>query len=247
VSGKLDVIDSSLENLNVMLSQKLDGINSSIENFSLMLDWRLSELIDQQRITNLLQENIALLLRVPDFQKERQYYIEQGFKHYKNAALDDDLYKDSIENLLEAEKREATDYVVLHRIAMIYLYAPKLLDLIKAEDYFRRAAKYAVVESSPNAQQTLNILSGNVRQNLSAQGTTVEGAKAVAAKAYFQAGVSCYAQGKFAEAVELTGKAFSLLPSFLEAGFIQAKSLAVIGKGEKAAEILSKIIIKERF
>jgi hypothetical protein len=218
-----------------------------MENLGIMLDWRLSEVIHQLRISNLLQENIALLLRVPDFQKERQYFIEQGFKHYGNARLDDDLYEDALKNLLEAEKRETSDYVVLHLIGMIYLYSPKLQDKAKAEDYFRRAAKYAIVEANPDARQTLNLLAGNVGQNLSAQQTMPKAAKAVAANSYFQAGISCYVQGKFGESVELCEKVRSLSPHFLEAGFLQSKSLAVLGNGEKSAEILRSVIETKRF
>lgn len=65
---------SSLDQGFAEIAGELDQLNS-------MLDWRLSVTIDQQRISNLLLENVALLLRIPDVQKERQYYIEQGFKH----------------------------------------------------------------------------------------------------------------------------------------------------------------------
>lgn len=240
-------IAESAEMICGSLDEGFGEVSGKLDDISAMLDWRLSAVEDQLRISNLLLENITLLLRVPDFQKERQYYIEQGFKHYKNAKLDSDLFKDALKNLLEAEKRENSDYVILHRIGMIHLYAPELLDFSKAENYFRRAAKYAIVESNPDAQQTLNLLAGDSRQNLSAQATTPDAAKEVAAKAYFQAGISCYLQGKFADAVELCSKAYSLLPTLLEAGFLQAKSLAVIGKGKETADVLRKVIETESF
>lgn len=234
ISSNLDNINSSIENLTF-----------STENLALMLDWRLSEEINQQRISNLLLGNVALLLRVPDFQKERQYYIEQGFKHYKNASLDADLYEDALKNLLEAEKRETTDYIVLYQIGMIYLHSTKKesQDWAKAEDYFRRAAKYSIVESNPESQRTLNILVGEVNQNIS----TPEAAKEFAARAYFRAGIACYRQDKFAEAAELCEKAYSLSPSLLEAGFLQAKSLAVLDKAEESVEILRGVIQAQPF
>ncbi len=240
-------LDDGFGGITNSLEAGFSKVSQQVENLSIMLDWRLSTVIHQLKISNLLQENIALLLRVPDFQKERQYFIEQGFKHYKNARFDNDLYEDSLKNLLEAEKRETTDYVVLHLIGMIYLYSSKLLDIAKAEDYFRRAAKYSVVESNPEAQRTLNILSGNVGQNLSANETLPKNAKVVAANSYFQAGISCYAQGKFAEANELSEKAFNLSPYFLEAGFLLTKTLVLLGDSEKAAEILQGIIKKNRY
>lgn len=240
-----DVVTDALGSGFSDISLKLGNIDSSIENLALMLDWRLSEVINQQKISNLLLGNIALLLRVPDFQKERQYYIEQGFKHLKNASIDSDLYEDALKNLLEAENRETTDYIVLYQIGMIYLHSKKkeTEDFPKAENYFRRAAKYSIVESNPEAIKTLNILAGDVNQNIS----TTAAAKEFAAKSYFQAGVACYVQGKFPEAIELSEKAFSLSPTLLEAGFLQSKSLAVLGNGDKSAEILRGLIVKERF
>ena len=183
------------------VSEGISGIQASISDVGRMLDWRLTLMIDQQRVSNLLLENVALLLRIPDVQKERQYHIEQGFKHYKNAAIDADLYQDALANLLEAEKREKTDYVVLHRIGMIYLHAPKpLLDLPKAEDYFKRAAKYATAESDMNATPVFNILAGDVTKRLaeqSIQSISTDMVKMIAAESFFQASIACYEQEKF--------------------------------------------------
>lgn len=222
-------------------------LSGSLDDLAATLDWRLTAVEDQLRISNLLLENIGLLLRIPDFQKERQYYIEQGFKHYKNAAFDNDLFQNALENLLEAEKREISDYVVLHRIGMIYLYAPDQFNPVKAEDYFRRAAKFAVVESNPDAQQSLNLLAGDPSRNLSSQASTPYSAKAVAAKAYFQAGIACYIQGNFNDALSLSLKAYELIPSNLEAGFNAAKCHAVLGEVNKSVAIVAGLISKERF
>ena len=243
-----DNFDDVTNTLNIGfsdVSNKLSNVSYAIQNLAVMFDWRLSEVINQQRISNILLGNIVLLLRVPDFQKERQYYIEQGFKHYKNASLDEDLYEDALKNLLEAEKREVTDYIVLYQIGMIYLHSTKeeIKDFAKAEDYFRRAAKYSIVESNPEAQRTLNILVGENNQSIS----TPEAAKIFAANSYFRAGISCYLQNKFLLAIELSEKAYSLLPSLLEAGFLQAKSLVKLDKTKNAVEILQDIIEQQPF
>jgi|GEM_PF-1885355 len=229
------------------LSGHLSEINASINELGTMLDWKLSHMIEQQRISNLLLENVAVLLRIPDVQKERQYYIEQGFKHYKNAALDGDLYEDALDNLLKAEKLEKTDYIVLHFVGMIYLYSPQMLDQLKAEAYLRKAAKYAVVESDPNAERIFNILLGDINKPLAEQRVLPDAPKLMAAKSYFHAGVACYTQGKFADAIELSDKAFSLDPTLLEAGFMKAKALAANGAEAKAVEVLVDVIKAERF
>jgi hypothetical protein len=229
------------------LDQGFAEIAGELGQLNSMLDWRLSVTIDQQRISNLLLENVALLLRIPDVQKERQYYIEQGFKHYKNAAIDDDLFEDALENLIKAEKLEKSDYVILHRIGIIYLYSPKMLDLSQAEAYFRKAAKYAVVESDPAGQQAFNILAGQADSRLAGQSVTPDAIKKIAGDSYFQAGIACYAQGKFADALELSSRAYGLLPSMLEAGFLKAKVLAATGSEVEAAETAQAVIEAERF
>jgi hypothetical protein len=229
------------------LDQGFAEIAGGLDQLNRMLDWRLSVAIDQQRISNLLLENVALLLRIPDVQKERQYHIEQGFKHYKNAAIDDDLFEDALENLTKAEKLEKTDYVVLHRIGMIYLYSTKMLDLSQAEAYFRKAAKYAVVESDAAAQQAFNILAGKVNSSLAGESVRPDAIKTIGADSYFQAGIACYAHGKFAAALELSSKAYELLPSMLEAGFLKAKTLAATGSEAEAAGTLQGVIKAERF
>jgi len=238
------------ETINFGFDRIADGlseIGSGINELGVMLDWRMNMMIEEQRISNLLSENIALLLRVPEIQKERQYHIEQGFKHFKNASQDPDLYSDALENLLEAEKREKTDYITLHRIGMIYLYSPNHIDAKRAEDYFRRAAKYAVVESDPKAARIANILSGNVKSKLSEQEASVENIKIIAAESYHQAGIACYVQGKLAESSELSEKAATLVSTMLEARFTQAKALIANGKVEESVKVSRDIVQTNRF
>ncbi|MBL7803466.1 MAG: hypothetical protein JNL02_07005 [Saprospiraceae bacterium] len=229
------------------ISYGIDGLNSELNEMASMLDWKLSLVIEQQRITNLLMGNIAFLLRIPDIQKERQYHIEQGIKFLKNAIFDNDFYNDSLTNLLKAEKIESTDFFALHRIGLIYMYSPKHLALEKAEDYFKKAAKYAVAESNVGASVTTNYLTGDIDRNLLAQSPTPDSIKIQAAEAYLFAGRSCYIQGKFSEAADLAGKGFSLVPQMIEAGFTQAKALAANNNESQAAIVLERVINTDRY
>ena len=224
------------------IASELAGLDASVGRLSRMIDWRLSEVIDQQRINNVLLGDIASLLRIPDVQKERQYHITQGFKHYKNAAIDGDLCRDALENFLEAESREKTDYIVLHRIGMIYLYSPALLNLEMAESYFRKAGKYAVVESDPGAYRIASILSGDENETGNA-----DSIKNLASDSYFQAGVACFAQRKYGDAQELSRKAYDLNPQLYEAGYLIAKVLMFGNDETQAANIIERIIQSERF
>jgi hypothetical protein len=229
------------------ISYGIGELRSELNDMASMLDWKLSLLIEQQRITNLLLGNIAILLRIPDIQKERQYHIEQGIKFLKNAIFDNDFYDDSLSNLLKAEKIEPTDFFALHRIGLIYMYSTKHLGLGKAEEYFKKAAKYAVAESNTGASVSANFLAGDVNRNLSEQIPTVDTIKLQAAESYLFAGRSCYIQGKLNEAAELASKGFNLVPQLVEAGFTQAKALAANNNETQAAIVLEKVINTDRF
>ncbi|MBU2444609.1 MAG: hypothetical protein KJ666_03415 [Bacteroidetes bacterium] len=229
------------------ISYSIDGLRSEVNNMASMLDWRLSLLIERQRITNLLLGNIAVLLRIPDIQKERQYHIEQGIKFLKNAIFDSDFYEDSLNNLLKAERIEQTDFFALHRIGLIYMYSLKHLELNKAEEYFKKAAKYAVAETNAGATVTTNYLTGDLNRNLSEQKPTVDSIKLQAAESYMFAGRSCYIQGKLNEAADYASKGFSLVPQMVEAGFTQAKALAANNNDTQAAIVLEKVINTDRF
>jgi len=241
-----EIVCGSIEDGFNQLSSYAKDINASIQEVGALLDWRTSLLIEEQRITNLLTENIALLLRIPDFQKERQYYIKQGMKHLKNAIIDNDLFRDALDNLIKAEQLEKTDYVVLHYIGFIYLRGTQTINFQKAEEYLRKAAKYAIVESDPHADRLVNILAGNVKNELSEMTSQPETIKRVAADSYYLASIACYLQNKYGEAAELASKAFILAPNFFEAAYTQAKALAAYGNDQLAANVLEGIIRKDR-
>ena len=119
----------------------LDKIAGGIAGLRSEFNWAMSGLLHKLDIQNLLLRDIYIELRIPDFQKERRYYVEQGCKHYTNG-----LYLESLESFLKAEPLEKTDPFVLYSIGQIYLYQPDMIGLDKAQDYFTRAGKYYVAE-----------------------------------------------------------------------------------------------------
>lgn len=217
---------------------KLENINKSIDNLEEIVSWELQQLNEHTKINNILSANIAELLRIPDIQKERQYYLEQGLKHYKNALINSEFFQDSIENLLKAEQIEKTDYFVLHRIGLIYLYAPNFIDFQKSEDYFKRAAKYSKVESDPRSESILNILNNNVKTDFQELKKENNQIKIFASECLFYTGLACYYQGKLDEAITLTSESFNLNNKNSECGFTNAKLLMIKGEDEKAIKIL---------
>jgi hypothetical protein len=144
-----------------VLSNQMSDINETL----VFLNRNMDVQVEQQKLSNLLLQNIAELLRVPDSEKERQHSIELGIKFFVNASKDPDLFEDALENLLKAESMMKQDYFVLHRIGCVYLYVEKYINPELALDYFLRSAKYACVESDPKASRLVNVLSNNLISN----------------------------------------------------------------------------------
>lgn len=199
------------------VSNQLSGINDQLKyvNTSLaFLNRNLDILIEQGRLSNVLLQNIAELLRVPDSEKERQHSIELGLKFFVNAQKDPDLYADALEELEKAETLMKQDYFVLHRIGLIYLYTDKFLNPSKAVDYFARAGKYASVESDANAVRLANILT---KKPDGTNSDTINNTEAqlslLAADSYEKAAFASYTLGLFDDAVNYQKKALKNNPS----------------------------------
>ena len=187
--------------MNVLSNHMVD-INNELHFLNRNVDIQ----IEQQKLGNLLLQNIAELLRVPDSEKERQHSIELGIKFFVNAAKDSDLYADALEELLKAEFLMKQDYFVLNRIGCIYLHAEKYINPEKALEYFLRAAKYASVESDAHAVRLANVLTNNFNTVNSALSDSAKIGLLVS-DSYEKASFSAYVLGQFANAVTYQSKA----------------------------------------
>jgi tetratricopeptide (TPR) repeat protein len=186
-----------------VLSNQMSDINETL----IFLNRNMDVQIEQQKLSNLLLQNIAELLRVPDSEKERQHSIELGIKFFVNASKDEDLYADALEELLKAESLMKQDYFVLHRIGCIYLYAEKYINPEKALEYFLRAAKYASVESDIKAARLAKALTKNFNTVNSEINNSEKQIGLLAADSYEKAAFAAYILGKFSDAVNYQSKA----------------------------------------
>lgn len=186
-----------------VLSNQMSDINQTLG----FLNHNMDIQIEQQKLSNLLLQNIAELLRVPDSEKERQHSIELGIKFFVNAKKDSDLYADSLEELLKAESLMKQDYFVLHRIGFIYLYVEKYINPEKAFEYFVRAAKYASVESDPEAARLANALIINFNTANSELNNSEKQIGLLAADSYEKGAFAAYVLGRFEDAVNYQSKA----------------------------------------
>jgi tetratricopeptide (TPR) repeat protein len=243
VCGKLEDMNFNLQSIDYNISELRGEINAMAS----MLDWKLSQMIEEQRITNQLLGFIAQLLRIPDSQKQRVYHIEQGIKYLKNAFMENDVnssfYIDALEDLKKAENIERKDFITLNRIGQVHLYSKSHLDFAKAEEYFLKSARESFAEANVNGTTVSN--------NLSAYGykTDVYSSNpfiVATAESYLYAGRACYLQNKLDEASEYAKKAFELIPEFLQAGFEQAKYLASNDKRTESVKLLENVISSDR-
>lgn len=244
-----DTIESGFEIVSEHLreiSYDIADIRYEINAMSSILHWGFTQTIEQHRISNLLLGNISLLLRIPDFQKERHDYIEKGLKFLKNSFFDPEMFDDALKYLLKAEELEPEDYFTLYRIGLIYLNSPNC-DISKAEIYFKKSAKYAIVETNEGATISNNILMLDVNSKFEDQLKESDKIKIEAAESYVLAARCCFLQNKFEEAAELAHKAFLVVPNMVEAGFLEAQALSANNEISKAVEVLRTVIQTDRF
>jgi len=191
------------------LSTQLSEIDDSLA----FLNRNMAMALEEQRLGNVLLHNITELLRVPDSEKERQRSIELGIKFFVNASKDPDLYADALEMLLKAESLMKQDYFVLHRIGCIYLHVEKYLAPKKALDYFVRAAKYASVESDPDAFRLANVLTAHRDAVNSDISSSPEAMRLLASDSYEMAAFAAYVLGNNDDAVSFQAKAVARSPT----------------------------------
>ncbi len=215
------------------LGNRVHGMSTELRSQLSFLNRNAEMGIELQRISLMLLEDIGKVLRVPDSEKQRQHHIEMGLKFMSNAQKDEDLFSDALNELLEAEKLMKQDYFVLHRIGMIYLHFPKHIDLPKALDYFKRAGKYASVESDADAIRLVNVF---IKKDAKVEDITM-----LAGESYSKAAFTSYVIGDFKESVSLGEKALKYIPTS-ENKFMLVKYLIRNGEVDKGVKLLDESI-----
>lgn len=158
ICGQLEEVNYHLESIN----SNITGLRSEINNMASMLNWNLSQMIEEQRLSNQLLNKISQLLRIPDSQRQRVYHIEQGLKYLKNAILENDVdssfFLKAMNDFKKAESIEKNDFITLNKIGQIHLYSNKYMDFLLAEKYFIDSAKESYAEFNVGGTTTSNNL-----------------------------------------------------------------------------------------
>jgi tetratricopeptide (TPR) repeat protein len=214
-----------------------------------MLDWKTDLMIEELKISNIYMGNIARLLQIPDSQKQRAYYVEQGLVYLKNAieeGTDSGFYKDAFDEFQKAKTIEEKDFFTLHRLGLIHLSSLNHLDIQKAENYFATSARYAKAFGAAQPVNTQTILRGNGGQNYS-NTFTKNTLYNEASTSLIYASRCCYILQKFADGISYAEEAFKVAPYNPEAGLQLAKMLSASKNPTKAAEVLEQVIDINRY
>lgn len=230
------LVNSKIEEVGKHLGYQLEDISSQLR-FGCR---RLDDILHQQEVANMLLKDISGLLKISDSEKERAKNISWGLKFYSQGVRDNDLYSDALKYFLLAEQQCPTDYFVLHKIGCIYLYIAPFVDVTKALEYFKKAAKYAVADSDSDLCTQINSLFGHNSEykDITANANNVN---FLAADSYAKCAFSNYIIGDDALAIIYQQKALDLVSSPRNT-FILAKYLYRNGQTDKADQCLYEAI-----
>ena len=89
---------------------------TSLEKYSRVFNWDFAPIIEQKKIQHILLKDIAQLLNIPDFEKERKAYIEKGLIFLKKALDNEMFYEDAKRFFEKALEQEDIDYYVLYNL-----------------------------------------------------------------------------------------------------------------------------------
>jgi WD40 repeat protein len=169
--------------------------------------WKMGLQIHCNSIKDLSDDDLMEKLNIPEFQQERRYYIIQACKHYVN-----ELYKETLDNLLLAQNYEKYDPFVLYTMGLIHLYVPDHLNIELALQCFLNSAKYFQAEKK---QQEVS-------------------------ESYFHASICAYNLKNDHDAIDYAEKALAM-PDFHEASYALARFKATIGD-ESCLPIIQKLV-----
>jgi tetratricopeptide (TPR) repeat protein len=212
-----------------------------------MLDWGFWLPLDQKVVAQLLEDDLQMLMRVGDSESSWLSQLDKAFRYYRDATRYNDFFQQSLQilvNLVSASKHDYGNYALMHRIGMIYLYHPDLLNVSKAEMFFINAAQSVQKETNLQMKRLLSTLT---RQGSKGMIQDFESLKRrLNSEYYFHAGVSCYARAEYERAVEYFETAYYTF-SMPELEYLLAKSLLAIGRIGDCARILIGLFKKHDF
>lgn len=211
------------------------------EGFS-FLDQAMARIEQTLINSNILLEDIADLLRLPDYEKQRQRHIELGLKFSNQALLDPDIAIDAKVELENALIIMPQDWFVLQQLGILFLYQEKTHDISKAKEFFLKAAKYAAVDlKSPGSLIINNLFKTKFTVPYLSEDDESKNLEDFVRECYLNAALCSYILCDFIEAVDHARKSSLTNPKSL---FLTAKYLSRTENTLEALECLKMAIEK---
>jgi len=214
-----------------------DDLNKSLIKLYNITERGLSEIVDQLIIVNVYLGKIEMLLRIPEKQKDRAYFIEKGLMAYSNAVIPEDPndrhYVEAQGHFNNAIEIESDDFFSLYYIGKILLKT-RFYDPLKAEAVLLESAYHYLEQAKVGGTTVSRGLLPNINFWLGA------------ANAYIEAAYACFLQGKYSKAVQHAREAWQTVPDFTKAGLMLSKYLHLNGKQEESHKVLREVITQNR-
>lgn len=246
MKANTELVCGSIEHGFELISLEIESVNRTLNDYLEIFESRTRMILDELKYHTIILENIALLTKEPDSQKERAKFIEKGLKFLNDANKDHTFYEDALIFFKKAEEIDHTDYHVLYKIGLIYLYSNDQQNIEESIKYFEKAAKYSNNDSHPDSIILSNILAVNISESYLDYKVDKKDIKFITYQSYIQISIAYYKLEMFDKAIEFSKLSNQIIPEILEGKYLLAKYLACSGENKKAAKILKNIIIKNR-
>jgi tetratricopeptide (TPR) repeat protein len=186
-------------------AQLAGGIDHLSADFNLLL----GDLVWQCELGHEMLHEILAEIRLAEFEREARAYRRRAERAYRHG-----WYEEALQDFIAAADRNYPDYTVHRSIGQLHLY--HLLDLPRALEAFRRAARYARPVDPRQA-----------------------------AEACYFAGIVCALEGDAGAALAEMGEAVALNPSLAEAHYQRATLATVTGEEATAVSSLEAAIRRD--
>jgi len=233
-----DSINVTLETGFGRLENVINGVGGSIDALRASFDYGVALLVEQFQVQNqhmmhLLQQMDAVhaTLDNPTMTQAREFY-RIGCDRLSKGLLDK-----ALEAFQESAKKDDANFMTQLLIGKLYLYGVNeecnIIDLKKAEEHLRLAARYGKAEARllPEATRYAGeaFLHASIASYAQANDKVIEGNNAEAHQ---------FLQNSF----DLAKQATQTYPQLSESFYHQAKFAALLGDGKTATESLQRAI-----
>lgn len=237
-NANFDELSNSVDELRDV---NLDGFNKlsyGLKRVSSILDWGFSKISEQNRINNILLDDVIGLLNIPDVEKERKLYIEKGLNFFKKSKKNPIFFNDAKKFFIKALEYDDIDYFVNYNLGLIHLFSKNNFDLINAEKYFLSSALYSEAD--------IMFENDKYSKHSSSFKTTIN-PEVIATYSFLYAARSAYMLNNYENSLKYILQASKISPDNIEVSFDLSKYYVLNEQIDNAKNTLSKIIDKDRF